>query len=60
LRGGVSQAIPNPFFWLNELNLFTGKKEMELQKNVCYGEAAATPVCLDPVYDEVACIDMQI
>jgi len=45
---------------LNELHLFTGKKEMELQKNVCYGEATATPVSLDPVYDEVACIDMQI
>ena len=58
LRGGVSQAIPNPFFFL--LNEFTGKKEMEFQKNVCYGEATAIPVCLDPVYDEVACIDMQI
>jgi len=31
---------------------------MEMQKNVCYGEATATPVSLDPVYDEVACVEI--
>jgi len=59
--GGMEYHRPSLIlFLLNELNLFTGQKEMELQKNVCYGEATATPVCLDPVYDEVAYIDMQI
>jgi len=33
---------------------------MEFQKNICYGDATATPVCLDPVYDEVKCIDTQL